>query len=74
MRHYVRASELKAAGLDWVKTILSDEIPEGSRRQCEPGHLFRTALRKFQSPSLRTRSHLALVSEMRPSRCSDDSM
>ncbi|QDV81274.1 hypothetical protein [Planctomycetes bacterium TBK1r] len=28
MRHYVRAAELKAAGIDWVKTILSDEIPE----------------------------------------------
>ena len=28
MRHYVRAKELKAAKLDWVKVILSDSIPE----------------------------------------------
>lgn len=27
MRHYVRATELKASGLDWVKMIVSDEIP-----------------------------------------------
>ena len=28
MRHYVRAAELKAAGLDWVKVLLSDTVPE----------------------------------------------
>ncbi|TWU59637.1 hypothetical protein [Crateriforma conspicua] len=28
MRQYVRASELKKAGIDWVKTVLTDEIPE----------------------------------------------
>lgn len=28
MRHYVRAAELKAAGLDWVKVMLSDAVPE----------------------------------------------
>lgn len=28
MRHYVRAAELKAAGMDFVKVLLSDAIPE----------------------------------------------
>lgn len=28
MRHYIRAFELKLTGIDWVKTILSDSIPE----------------------------------------------
>ncbi len=28
MRHYVRAAELKAAGIDWVKVMLSDAVPE----------------------------------------------
>ncbi len=28
MRHYVRAAELKEAGLDWVKVLLSDTVPE----------------------------------------------
>ncbi len=28
MRHYVRASELKQSGLDWVKMLVSDAIPE----------------------------------------------
>lgn len=28
MRHYVRAAELKDAGLDWVKVLLSDTVPE----------------------------------------------
>ncbi len=28
MRHYVRAFELKEAGIDWVTTLLSDIIPE----------------------------------------------
>ena len=27
MRHYIRAAELKAAGLDWVKVLLSDTVP-----------------------------------------------
>ncbi len=27
MRHYVRAAELKEAGLDWVKVLLSDAVP-----------------------------------------------
>lgn len=28
MRHYVRATELKSAGMDWVNVLLSDTIPE----------------------------------------------
>ena len=28
MRHYVRASELKASGIDWVKVLLSDLVSE----------------------------------------------
>ena len=27
MRHYVRASELKASGIDWVQVVLSDSVP-----------------------------------------------
>ena len=27
MRHYIRAAELKAAGPDWVKALLSDAVP-----------------------------------------------
>ena len=28
MRHYVRAAELREAGIDWVKVMLSDTVPE----------------------------------------------
>ena len=28
MRHYVRAAELKSAGLDWTKVLLRDTVPE----------------------------------------------
>jgi hypothetical protein len=31
MRHYVRAAELKSAGIDWASKMLSDEIPEKVR-------------------------------------------
>jgi hypothetical protein len=28
MRHYIRAAELKASGIDWVKILLSESVPE----------------------------------------------
>jgi hypothetical protein len=31
MRHYVRAAELKSAGIDWASKMLSDDVPEKLR-------------------------------------------